>query len=386
MARSTIPAGQWGQFTTRQLAPGKWRARTKVRDRSGQKHDISRMGTTRVKAEQALKAELLRVSMAHLSGRTTVADMAQVWLDQVLEDNTYSTNTKRSYRQSVTRHLIDGELGEVPLEDLTVAAVAAFLRKLARTNGAGAAKTARTCLLGVLDLAVHNQLIDLNVVRATPRSRAPRRPAPAEGERDTDRALEVPETAALLAYARADDYAVRFDLPDLLAFMLGTGARIGESCGVRWSWVDLEAGTARIGPKVVRVAGVGLEIEDEAKSEAGLRTLYLPASVVLMLSERRGRLNVGEAARRGLDVVFPSPLGKLRDPSNTAKSLRKVLDAAGFPWATSHTFRRTVATRMDEAGFTPREIANQLGHSRVSMSLDNYMDRRQPVTRAAEVL
>src|SRR5690348_16283750 len=39
---------------------------------------------------------------------------------------------------------------------------------------------------------------------------------------------------------------------------------------------------------------------------------------------------------------------------------------------TSHTFRRTVATLMDEAGLSARAAADQLGHAKVSMTQDHY--------------
>lgn len=55
-------------------------------------------------------------------------------------------------------------------------------------------------------------------------------------------------------------------------------------------------------------------------------------------------------------VVFLSARGLLRDPSNTSGDLRKALDRAGFPLATSHTFRKTVATRLDDARTLGREF------------------------------
>jgi integrase len=60
-------------------------------------------------------------------------------------------------------------------------------------------------------------------------------------------------------------------------------------------------------------------------------------------------------------VIFPRPLGRLRDPNNTSADPRKALDRAGFPWVTSHTFRRTIATRLDDAGLSARQIADHLG-------------------------
>lgn len=85
-------------------------------------------------------------------------------------------------------------------------------------------------------------------------------------------------------------------------------------------------------------------------------------------------------------VLFPSRLGRVRDTSNTAADLRRVFDAAGFPWVSSHTFRKTVATRLDEAGLSARQIADHLGHARPSMTQDVHMGRNVASFQAADVL
>jgi integrase len=86
------------------------------------------------------------------------------------------------------------------------------------------------------------------------------------------------------------------------------------------------------------------------------------------------------------DVVFCSALGKLRDTSNTTKHIRALLDAAGLEWAVGHTFRKTAATWLDEDGVSGRQVANQLGHAKPSMTMDHYMSRRAVSERAALVL
>ena len=48
-----------------------------------------------------------------------------------------------------------------------------------------------------------------------------------------------------------------------------------------------------------------------------------------------------------------------------------MFDAAGFAWVTSHIYRKTVATLMDEAGLTGRQAGGQLGHAKVCMTQDN---------------
>ncbi len=86
------------------------------------------------------------------------------------------------------------------------------------------------------------------------------------------------------------------------------------------------------------------------------------------------------------DVVFTAPSGGLRDPSNTQSDLRVVFDAAGYARVTSHIYRKTVATLMDDAGLTARQATDQLGHAKASMTQDNYFGRKVACTGAAGLL
>jgi len=55
-------------------------------------------------------------------------------------------------------------------------------------------------------------------------------------------------------------------------------------------------------------------------------------------------------------------------------------------WATPHTFRRTVATLLDEAGLPIALAANQLGHSDPAMTARVYLGRKASTAAAAAVL
>ena len=63
------------------------------------------------------------------------------------------------------------------------------------------------------------------------------------------------------------------------------------------------------------------------------------------------------------------------DQSNSAGAVRAALDACGLTWAVPHTFRRTVATLLDQANLPIARIADQLGHSDVSMTARVYLGR-----------
>ena len=66
--------------------------------------------------------------------------------------------------------------------------------------------------------------------------------------------------------------------------------------------------------------------------------------------------------------------------------LKDAFTAAGYDWMTSHALGRTVATLIDQAGLSTRVAADQLGHSKPSMTQDRYMNRDLHVTAGAAVL
>ncbi len=55
-------------------------------------------------------------------------------------------------------------------------------------------------------------------------------------------------------------------------------------------------------------------------------------------------------------------------------------------WIRSHALRKTTATALDEAGHTARQIADQLGQAKVSITQDVYLGRRAANPAAAEAL
>ena len=85
-------------------------------------------------------------------------------------------------------------------------------------------------------------------------------------------------------------------------------------------------------------------------------------------------------------LLFPTPLMRLRDPSNTQREVRDRRDTLGYPELSTHSFRKTVATILDGEGLSATEIADYLGHENPSMTQDVYMNTIKGSTKAAEVL
>lgn len=161
--------------------------------------------------------------------------------------------------------------------------------------------------------------------------------------------------------------------------MLATGCRIGEALAVIWSQVSLEAGTVEISNTLVRVKGGGL-LRKGAKSRAGERTLPLSQSAVAVLRRRF------MSGARHDQPLFPDTRGGFRDPANVRRELRDARGTETLAWITSHAFRKTAATILDEAALSARLVADQLGHARPSMTQDVYIGRRAVDAQAALAL
>ena len=194
------------------------------------------------------------------------------------------------------------------------------------------------------------------------------------------RALTDEECRQWLAILDGSEFARQVDLPDLVRFLLGTGCRIGEALALTWPKVDLERQVIVVDATLIRVKGQGLLMKPP-KTKAGVRVLRIPLWLVALLRERRDR------DRESAGAVFPDSLGGHRDPNNVERDHRKIRRGTPFEWVVPHTYRKTVATMLDQQGLSARTIADQLGHARISMTQDVHMGRRtvdQAVAAALE--
>jgi len=85
-------------------------------------------------------------------------------------------------------------------------------------------------------------------------------------------------------------------------------------------------------------------------------------------------------------VIFPSIAGTLREPNIFLKEWRTAREQLGVPEVTTHSFRKTVATLIDEEGLSARIGADHLGHTHVSMTQDRYMRRGRVRTQVTDLL
>jgi integrase len=289
-----------------------------------------------------------------------------------LKEDGRSAATLDTYR--VVARKLKTKLGGVRVWEATPARLDAALRSMSNNHGPVMARQAKTLLRGGMQFAVMANAIDTNPVRDVHQIKSKRHPKGAP-------ALTADQLRDLLAALRASEYCRKHDLVDPFTLFIATGLRRGELLGLRWSDFNEVAGTLAVTGKVVRATGEGLNRVDKTKTAAGHRTVALPRFAVEMLRQRRSVPYLGEQA-----MIFPSTAGTWRDPTNFGRDWRRVRETLGVPGVTTQSFRKTVATLIDDAGLSARIGADHLGHEKPSMTQDVYMSRGKVHTKVADLM
>jgi len=142
-----------------------------------------------------------------------------------------------------------------------------------------------------------------------------------------------------------------------------TGLRVGEILGLRWSDIDFDTAQLRVNQRYYRGE------MDSPKTRASQRTLPLPPECI----EALRRLQTATQPEQKDALVFCTRKGT---PYSDTNILHRQLKPAGqkidAPWLSWHTFRRTHATLLQLAGGSLKDAQAQLGHSRLSTTLEIY--------------
>ena len=362
-----LKLGEHGDISTYRVDSG-YMADVRYRAWTGSLVRLRSRGKSKAEAQRNL-TQALREALEGLgSGEFTKASKFEAgwygWhaMFSELVDRGRRSPTTLDLYDNVSKRIILPALGDLRLGELTPPLLDRFLRTVLTDKGPSTAKLCRSVLSNVCGWLVRQGGLAVNPVRDLT-------PIEVSDEAKVARALTVDEVRRWLAALDANEFARRHDLPELARFQLATGLRIGEAVGVTWADLDLDNGTVMIERTIVPVRGHGL-IAKRVKSKTSERPLLLPAWCVELLKARRVRMAGFEGP------VFPDSKGGWRDRGNVGKAIRRVREEAGFDWLTTHTYRKTVATELDHGGATARAIADQLGHSRVSMTQDRYMGRK----------
>lgn len=382
--RPPLRIGQHGKITRAQIARDVWVARCRYRDRDGVTRRMERTTPDGVEDEYGAKAEgaLLDAIAARrppgtgtITGATLLGELLDRYIERCRADGDLAPKSIDTYE--ATLNTVKPRFVGIRVSEADPGLLNEILKGIRRDHGATRERHTKVALNSVLTDAVMVGAIGSNPVREI----APRRKKKAERKPKGAPALAVDQVRTLLAAIAESEVCASKDLRDPVTILAATGLRRSELLALRWTDVDLDARVLTAAGSVVRLKGQGLVLQDRTKG-GDERSVPLPQFAVDALRRRKDEWTGPNTA----SVIFPSSTGTLRDPDNFGKQWREVRDALGLPDVSSHSFRKTVATLIDDAGMSARIGADQLGHARPSMTQDVYMSRGQVHTEVADVL
>jgi integrase len=300
----------------------------------------------------------------------TVREAWEAWLARARaghepnrSGNPYKPAALRGYERSMRLRVLPA-FGHVKLSAVPRADVQAFADRL--TDDGASASTVQNTLDPLRVLFRRALRRDLIAVDPTDGLELRRK----RGKRD--RIAPPAEAAALLAALPDEDRA-------LWATAFYGGLRRGELRALRWTDVDLDARRIRVEREWDDHEG---EL-DEAKSEAGRRTVPLVPQLVVEL-----RAHLLRTGRRGDALVFgrtdtepfiPTTVRSRALRAWAAENARRTREAeeAGvepelLTAISLHEGRHTCASTFIAAGASPKAIQSLMGHATIQMTFDQY--------------
>lgn len=288
----------------------------------------------RQRAEEAAK-------VAHVM---TVRRYCDTWHEEAA--SRLKPRTHKLYRGYLD-NVIFPELGDAPLDELTLPRVRAWFAKLAPfpTRNANAYSLLRT----IMRQAVEDELLAANPCRIPSAGSKKRKVEPI--------ALSANEIRQL-AEAMPEQWRA-------LVLVAGFGGlRWGEATALQRRDFQLTESEC-----AVIVARAAVRIKKEVivgtpKTDAALRTVPLPAPLRKSLAAHLVAYAAG--GREGL--VFPSERREVVHANTIRKQFKKAADKLGYPKLRFHDLRHSAATLFAQQGATLSDHMAFMGHASVAMS------------------
>lgn len=284
-----------------------------------------------------------RVTVAQLAGRWTGSAHAKTW----------TAETRRSYRTALNLHILP-ELGEARVQQVTAFDIQRVMDACPTSHVANRCRRVMHALFG---RAVAWGLIRANPVASV---KAVRRQAREQAYWSREQAT------AFLDAASKSRYRLLFE------GALVTGLRIGELVALQWRDVNDQAVHVR---RTYSQAAVG-RVQEHPKSATSRRRVPLPPEYAARLEAARGEPH---------ELVFASSTGRLLNPGNVRRALRRYAKRAGVPAIRLHDLRRSYASFLAEAGYHPSVIQRLLGHASPDLALRVYTSVRDSHSASAVV-
>jgi integrase len=362
---ATQRSGKYGGGTKRERRPGVWQLRAysgrdPVTDRPLQVTRTFRGSETA--ANKALAKLVSDVAEGKIESTTaTVGQLLDAWLDLI--EPTRALSTMREYRRKVKCSLRPA-FGSIVLSKLHPQQIDV---QYGKWLDEGLSPTTVRHYHAILSAAC-NQAVKWGWIERSPVLRA----SPPSVTQPT---MKVPTPAQLVRLV-AEAEEVDPVLAAAIALAALTGARRGELCALRWSDVDLVAGTVRIERAITVVDGMAYE--GPTKTHQGRRIALDEVGVATL---RRHRIFVeqrvedveSELVADSFILSYQAHCGVPAGPDTITHRFSALCKRLpDMPPFHLHELRHFSVTTLIAAGVDARTVADRVGHADATMTLNRY--------------
>ena len=292
-----------------------------------------------------------------------LAEVAEDWYATKRPDLT--PKTAAGYRSILDAHVLP-ILGRRPAGKVTAAEIQRFLAEMGTTTGTK--RNVLRVLRAVFQHGVLDNLIRVNPCVGVKPPKAKRKPM----------LFLTAEQVRTLADAITPEYRT------LVLFAAYSGMRAGEIAALQVRAVDFLRGRVTVERSVTDVGG---KLHFGSTKTDRVRIVAIPPFLAKLLED--------QVADKGpTDLVFTGPHGApLRHGNYYAKHFKPAVKRA-FPedlhGLRFHDLRHTCASLLIDQGVHPKIIADRLGHSSISITMDRYGhlygDHDEPIAAQLEGL
>ena len=306
-----------------------------------------------------------------------------------LRETTYT-----NYVYMYDRFIRDG-FGENKIGDIKYSDVLYFYYDLINNKGLqiNSLETIHTILHPTFQLAVRDEIIRNNPsdgVMAEIKKKS-------KDKKKTRHALTVEQQRAFMNYIAESPVYNKWNL--IFTVLLGTGCRIGEVVGLRWSDVDLEKRTIDINHSMTYYPRKKDTYKCEfkvslPKTESGIRVIPMMEPVYEVLKEeydKRKEEGFCPVVVDGMSgFIFIKRFGMIHSPASINRAIRRIYESYNaeeivkakkekrepllIPHFSCHHLRHTFCSRFCENETNIKVIQQIMGHASVETTMDIYAE------------
>ncbi|MDU2558788.1 MAG: site-specific integrase [Anaerococcus prevotii] len=306
-----------------------------------------------------------------------------------LRETTY-TNYVYMYDRFIRHGFGENKIGDIKYSDVLY-----FYYDLINNKGLqiNSLETIHTILHPTFQLAVRDEIIRNNPsdgVMAEIKKKS-------KDKKKTRHALTVEQQRAFMNYIAESPVYNNWNL--IFTVLLGTGCRIGEVVGLRWSDVDLEKRTIDINHSMTYYPRKKDTYKCEfkvslPKTESGIRVIPMMEPVYEVLKEeydKRKEEGFCPVVVDGMSgFIFINRFGMIHNPASINRAIRRIYESYNaeeivkakkekrepllIPHFSCHHLRHTFCSRFCENETNIKVIQQIMGHASVETTMDIYAE------------